>query len=156
MKIEGAKQVHYDSGPNMTPLVDIVMVILIFLMLAGSFEKDTHFLTSEATVQSKGGVGGVTPPPGFVPDEQLIVQVDPDPQYGFKVIAGDIRSAGDPRSLLAAFKRKREAYAAAGTPKEKIQVVLSPSGVIRYEHLAAVYEAALLADFVKVNFAKSH
>ena len=33
MKIQGAKKVHYDAGPNMTPLVDVVMVILIFLML---------------------------------------------------------------------------------------------------------------------------
>ena len=27
MKIPGTKRIHYDSGPNMTPLVDIVMVI---------------------------------------------------------------------------------------------------------------------------------
>ena len=27
MRIKGAKAVHYDSGPNMTPLVDVVMVI---------------------------------------------------------------------------------------------------------------------------------
>ena len=26
MKIKGAKQVHYDSGPNMTPLVDVVIL----------------------------------------------------------------------------------------------------------------------------------
>ena len=31
MKVSGAKQVHYDSGPNMTPLVDVVMVILMIL-----------------------------------------------------------------------------------------------------------------------------
>ena len=24
MKVQGAKKVHYDSGPNMTPLVDVV------------------------------------------------------------------------------------------------------------------------------------
>src|SRR6185295_15996911 len=46
MRLKGAKQVHYDSGPNMTPLVDIVMVILIFLMLAGSFGSSTQFLMS--------------------------------------------------------------------------------------------------------------
>ena len=40
MKMKGAKQVHYESGPNMIPLVDVVMVILIFLMLAGTFGGD--------------------------------------------------------------------------------------------------------------------
>ena len=46
MKIAGAKKVHYDSGPNMTPLVDVVMVILIFLMLCGSFGGMERYLVS--------------------------------------------------------------------------------------------------------------
>ena len=29
MRVQSANKVHYDSGPNMTPLVDIVMVILM-------------------------------------------------------------------------------------------------------------------------------
>jgi biopolymer transport protein ExbD len=32
MKLNSSKKGHYESGPNMTPLVDVVMVILIFLM----------------------------------------------------------------------------------------------------------------------------
>ena len=63
MKIKGAKKVHYDSGPNMTPLVDVVMVILIFLMLAGSFAGAEHYLVSNVPF-SKQGAGGGTPPPG--------------------------------------------------------------------------------------------
>ncbi len=156
MRIRGAKQVHYDSGPNMTPLVDVVMVILIFLMLAGSFGGVEHYLTSNIPIQAKGGVGGEPPPPGFIPDEQLLVSVDPDPQYGFRVVAGNIRVAGDAKSLEAAFVQKRQAYEATGTPASKIQVVLSPSGAIKYENLTAVYEAALKANFEKVGFAKSH
>src|SRR5476651_500867 len=54
MKVKGAKQVHYDAGPNMTPLVDVVMVILIFLMLAGSFAGTTRFIMSKAGVHQKG------------------------------------------------------------------------------------------------------
>src|SRR5580693_178767 len=58
MKISGAKKVHYDSGPNMTPLVDVVMVILIFLMLTGSFGGASHFLKASMPVgtQAKGNV----------------------------------------------------------------------------------------------------
>ena len=55
MRIGGAKKVHYDSGPNMTPLVDVVMVILIFLMLAGSFGGVEHYLTSNLPVKQNGG-----------------------------------------------------------------------------------------------------
>ena len=57
MKVEGAKKVHYDSGPNMTPLVDVVMVILIFLMLAGSFAGSTRFLMSKQGIHKTGSGG---------------------------------------------------------------------------------------------------
>jgi biopolymer transport protein ExbD len=155
MKIKGAKKVHYDSGPNMTPLVDVVMVILIFLMLAGSFGATSHYLTSNLPI-TKGGVGAVEPEPGKVPDEIFEVQIVSDPNYGFRVIAGDIKSAGrtpDRDWLSGQFAVKKQAYDAAGrTPGEAIQVVISPAGSVRYEHIALVYEAALKAQFKKVAF----
>src|SRR6187431_149579 len=83
MKVEGAKQVHYDSGPNMTPLVDVVMVILIFLMLAGSFGTTEHFLASKTPIHAKGGGG--EPDPNFVPPTMLDVQVD---EAGYFTMSG--------------------------------------------------------------------
>src|ERR1700748_2936752 len=61
MKIHGANQIHYDSGPNMTPLVDVVMVILIFLMLAGSFGASERYLMGDVPAAQKG-VGGKSDP----------------------------------------------------------------------------------------------
>ena len=48
---------RYDSGPNMTPLVDVVMVILIFLMLAGSFATGGWYLQSSMPIKESGGAG---------------------------------------------------------------------------------------------------
>ena len=75
MKMKGAKQVHYDSGPNMTPLVDVVMVILIFLMLAGSFGGDSNFMVSKQAIKKSGGQGRPLKP-GEVPDTPIEVRVD--------------------------------------------------------------------------------
>ena len=61
MRITGTKKVHYDSGPNMTPLVDVVMVILIFLMLCGSFGGLEHFLAS--SLPDGGGRRDLPPSP---------------------------------------------------------------------------------------------
>src|SRR5215208_4178825 len=61
MRLKGAKQVHYDSGPNMTPLVDVVMVILIFLMLAGSFGSTEHYMIGSADVRAAGPAPVVSP-----------------------------------------------------------------------------------------------
>src|SRR4028118_642974 len=93
MKLRAAKAVHYESGPNMTPLVDVVMVILIFLMLAGSFGSDAHYLTSNIPIKQSGGAQ-VEPKPGEEPDEIFELQILPDPTYGFRVVAGNINSQG--------------------------------------------------------------
>jgi biopolymer transport protein ExbD len=154
MKLRGAKKVHYDSGPNMTPLVDVVMVILIFLMMAGSFSQGGWFLQSSVPIKSKGGPQTAVPP-GFVPDEPLEVRID-NSADGFRVQAGDIRSAGDREQLKLALEQKAGQYQAAGTAKEKIQVVLMPGRNVKYESIVTVYEAALRAGFVKVGFATSH
>ena len=154
MKIKGAEKIHYDSGPNMTPLVDVVMVILIFLMMAGSFTQGGWFLQSTVPIKAKGGAQ-VQLPPGMVPDEPLEVRVD-NAADGFRVVAGDIRSSGDREQLKAAFAAKLEAFRAAGTSPEKVQVVLMTGRNVRYENIIAVYEAAQRAGFRKVGFATSH
>src|SRR4051794_34290957 len=75
MKIKGAKAVHYESGPNMTPLVDVVMVILIFLMLTGSFGAAAHFLPSSMPIKQTGH-GEIDPNKiPKIPDQQLEIAV---------------------------------------------------------------------------------
>src|SRR6201986_971875 len=109
MRIRGAKQVHYDSGPNMTPLVDVVMVILIFLMLAGSFGGAEHYLLS-TTPLTKGGVGNNKG--DLVPDDTtfMITVESPSPDR-FIAIAGDFRATELP-TLLAGLQRKLQQYEA--------------------------------------------
>ena len=154
MKIKGAEKIHYDSGPNMTPLVDVVMVILIFLMMCGSFSQGGWFLQSTVPIKAKGGPQ-IEVPPGFVPDEPLEVRID-NSSDGFRVLAGDVRSSGDKEQLRQALEQKRVQYERVGTPKEKVQVVLMPGRNVKYENIVAVYEAALRAGFSKVGFATSH
>src|SRR5208282_2257152 len=92
MKIQGAKKIHYDSGPNMTPLVDIVMVILIFLMLAGSFNQLEHYLVSDVPLQAKG-VGGAPPAGAVFPTKFTISVAQEGPMYILK--AGNFASLKD-------------------------------------------------------------
>src|SRR5205809_2960316 len=154
MKIRGAKKVHYDSGPNMTPLVDVVMVILIFLMLAGSFVGAEHFLVSNLPL-SQSGAGNVQVPPGFIPDEPIDIRVDSPTPDKFLATAGRIRT-DDVKALTAQLKGMRLALNQAGKDNDHIQVKIGPGKNVKYRFLVDVYEAALNAGYKKVAFATSH
>lgn len=155
MKIQGAKKIHYDSGPNMTPLVDVVMVILIFLMLAGSFVSAEHFLVSNLPVV-QSGAGGEQAPPAFIPDEPIDIRVDNNAVTGaFVARAGQIQTS-DIDALTTQLRAMRLKLNATGKSDDKIQVKIGPAKNVRYKDLVAVYEAALNAGYKKVAFATSH
>ncbi len=154
MKIRGAKKVHYDSGPNMTPLVDVVMVILIFLMLAGSFVGAEHYLKSNLPVTTTGP-GDSEVPPGFIPDEPLDIRVDSPTPDRFVATAGQIRT-DDINVLTAGLTQMRQRLNDAGKPDDQIQVKIGPGRGVKYKYLVAVYEAAMRAGFTKIAFATSH
>jgi len=156
MHIQGAKKVHYDSGPNMTPLVDVVMCLLIFLMMVGQFISAEHYLQTKIPF-TQSGARGTPPPPGTVPDEPLDIRVDPDPRdpAGFRARVGDL-VASDAATLAAGLKQRRAALLGTGIRDDKISVVISPGKNVKYKNLIAVYEAALTAQLKKISFATSH
>jgi biopolymer transport protein ExbD len=153
MKIKAAHAAHYESGPNMTPLVDIVMVILIFLMLTGRFGAQEHYLISTTPITSKG-VGGQPPPPGFVPDEPLELRVD-SPAPDRYVARADGVMASDLDTLSRQLTALRQRLNAAGKQTSGIQVIISPTRTARYSHLLDVYQAALAAEFTKIGFSQA-
>jgi biopolymer transport protein ExbD len=159
MKISGAKKVHYEAGPNMTPLVDVVMVILIFLMLAGSFGGETTFLMSKQGIKKSGGVGRPLKP-GEVPDTPLEVRVanlDPTGNNpGFVATGTGLRPTHDIDAVKSWFAGKRAAYNKAGTSNDKILVTLSPTRDVKYKYLIDVYQAAMQAGYEKIAFTTSH
>jgi biopolymer transport protein ExbD len=164
MRIQGAKKVHYDSGPNMTPLVDVVMVILIFLMLCGSFGGIEHFLASNMPVKEKGG--GPAPDakkPAFE-DIQVDVRVDAQSNSNaWTARFGDV-TTGDPGKLSAAFKTRFQQYASNGQTSEKLQVIINPNRFVKWKSLITVYQAALQAGQdvygqdakMKIGFSTAH
>lgn len=163
MKIGTSRKIHYDAGPNMTPLVDIVMVILIFLMLTGTFAVGEHYLQSNLPMTKRGA--GAPANPNVPQDEPLDIRVDSVTRPGSDGLSQDVWYAqAGPRvtvqnsraDLAAKLTRLHEELNKAGTPTSKIQVVISPGRATKYKHLIEVYEAALEAKFTKVAFAPAH
>jgi biopolymer transport protein ExbD len=157
MKIKGAKSIHYESGPNMTPLVDVVMVILIFLMLTGSFGAVAHFLPSSMPIKQTGH-GKIDPNKiPKVPDQQLEVYVQSRGQdiYVAKLSDGVEYFNGTAKSgktLVQALTEKRQAHQAGGKTADTLQVLLCPRLTTRMDHLMSVYEMAMKAECPKIGF----
>jgi biopolymer transport protein ExbD len=153
MRIQGAKKIHYDSGPNMTPLVDVVMVILIFLMLTGSFGAAAHFLPSNAPIRS-GGKGQIDPNEvPKIPDPQLdiyIATID-DGTYKARVGSGEEFFNGVSRAGKKLVDSLRELKAKQESP-DKLQVVLAPRLSTRYKHIIEVYQVCMEAECPKIGF----
>jgi biopolymer transport protein ExbD len=139
----------------MTPLVDVVMVILIFLMLAGSFERGGWFLQSSMPIKKEGG-GKTEVDPTKVPDQNLEIRVDNSGDGFVARIGGDVTVRGDRAQLKTALEGKREMFTKTDTNIDKVQVVLMPGRNVKYNNVILVYEAALRAGFKRVGFATSH
>ena len=154
MKLQTFKKIHFVSGPNLTPMVDVVMVILIFLMLAGSFTGVEHYLVSNLPI-SKSGAGSANLPPGYIPDEPIDIRVDSPTPDTFVATAGQVRT-GDIKTLTESLRRLRLNLNKAGKDDSHIQVKIGPGKNVKYRFLISVYEAALNAGYKKVAFATSH
>ena len=155
MKIKGAKQVHYDSGPNMTPLVDVVMVILIFLMLAGKFGGAEHYLVSNMPLEGIGGPG--TPGTEVSVNEPLEIRVDSPSRDRFMARDNGGRlNATSGEQLYGQLVKLQAQMVAAGKQVKDIQVKIAPGKQVRLEHVVAVQEAAMRAKFEKIGFTSSH
>jgi biopolymer transport protein ExbD len=136
----------------MTPLVDVVMVILIFLMLAGSFSVPNLLQAS---------LGRNNPPPPFtLPDQflapgPLYVQVDSTPEGALRARCGGqlFTNADDLRAHLALLARQ---YAAAGQSIREIPVLISPAAQVPFQMIVDVQSAITEAKFSKICFAPSH
>src|SRR5207245_65871 len=153
MKVQGAKKVHYDSGPNMTPLVDVVMVILIFLMLTGSFGLGEHYLASNLPIRATGG-GPADRPKSAFDDVQIDIRVDAQAgqaigQAVWTARFGDVVT-GSPEVLKQALENKFKVYQAQGQGADKLQVIINPNRFVKWRSLITVYQAALEAGFKKI------
>jgi biopolymer transport protein ExbD len=149
------KKVSYANGPNMTPMVDVVMVLLIFFMLGASFVGAEHFLKSNQSLTQAGINSGPTTGTDF--DEPLSIKVDGSPRDPDKFVARfEQYVSNDKDDLARKLAGMREALNRAGKKTEKIQVLINPGRNVQYRFLVEVYEAALDAEFTKISFTDAH
>jgi biopolymer transport protein ExbD len=123
---------HRDELPyiNMTPMVDILLVLIIFFMLASKFSEVDRKIT--VRVPEVAGAGALTPAP-----EKRVVQVDRD---------GNIML--DNRS--ATLEQLTNRLAAARSQNRDLGVLVRGDGAGRVQRLAEVLTACRQAGVAEM------
>jgi biopolymer transport protein ExbD len=138
-------------GPDLTPVVNIAMVVLVVFMLTASFVEPQLYMQSRVALMEKGGRAQL--PPDWTPPTSLpiLVNMDPSVPGSFNASIG-LDQAGDARGLEQVLRGRYDTFLAAGTDLEQVQVEISPQRHVIWQHLITVYEAAQRAGFTNITF----
>lgn len=139
-------------GPNMTPMVDIVMVILIFFMAGSAFIGPEWFLeVGMAKGEQATTVEADDPTPRSLelPKPRMVVRLHVAPD-GATVVTGLGLESAPIADLIG---RLRE-YGAAGAA-EGMRLVVEPDRAAPYQDVIRVYELCTRSGADEVSLAKS-
>ena len=130
----GMRSTRFESGPNMTPLVDIVMVILIFLMVTTTYQR---FAELQITLPEADA------DPAKERPREVNVGIDGQGRYLIDKTLFTWTNAG---ALADELKR------VAGTAKDPV-VIISADASATHQSVINVMEAARQAGLVHITFA---
>jgi biopolymer transport protein ExbD len=150
------KKMSVNVGPNMTPMVDIVMCILIFFMLTTSIAAPNLFLKSNTAAISKEGLGtmeGDTKLPAVRMTIKLARQAGETWVSAFdnplmvmdKIGAGDGAHPNNDKIFEILEARRK-------TISDEVQVLIAPDDKVPYQDVITIYDFCVKLKFKQVAF----
>lgn len=141
-------------GPNMTPMVDVVMVILVFFMASAAFVGSEWFLRAGVQQDTAAGPGQTSTQAAAPPDplaQRLEILMD--------------RAAGPdgPRTVVTAFELVQAPIDSLATrlramPKgdatSRLRMIVRPAANVPYQDVVRVHEAVYAAGIENVGLGK--
>jgi len=145
VKDHGLPPAHAEA-PNLAPMVDVVMVILIFFMLGTTFAVFEGVLPTQLPSQiGPGGAASVT----ILPTVRIALLEGDGGQCRIVVIGGPAAMPGF--EALAAFLRER--IAAGADPEGRVLIEAEPS--VAYQQVVSAMDACVRAGFGHIQFSVS-
>jgi biopolymer transport protein ExbD len=133
-----------ESIPNLAPMVDVVMVILIFFMLGTSFALREGELRTRLPSDVGPGQGAtVTPIPA--------VRIDLDTPDAGRSASIVVMGTQQVESFDALTAMMRDKIRAGADPTGRITLSAAPQ--VRYKYVIAAFDACARAGFTNIQFA---
>lgn len=131
-------------APNLAPMVDVVMVILVFFMLGARVAVEEGALPTELPSQvGPGGGASVT----IIPTIHIALLESPD-GHGCRIYIMDTQVPdGSFNTLRAVLQEKREEGA---NPDGRILIEASPN--VEYQYVISAMDACVGAGFANIQF----
>ena len=144
---KGPPQPHGSSIPNLAPLVDVIMVLLIFFMLGATFALNKEGVLQTELDQRSG------------PEKGEQIEINPSIRIGLEDVDNGAScniyvmdtALGDSFKELREFMDTRRMAGADVTNS----VVIGAQGSVRYKYIIAAFDSCVLAGFRNVQFAVS-
>jgi biopolymer transport protein ExbD len=134
-------------GPNMTPMVDVVMVILIFFMAFAAFMGNEWFLRAGIPGQSgRGKDASKLNDPNAPPPTQLKVVLDAD-AAGNTVVS----FLGFQRVSMEEFEKRINEFPRSEATRN-IQVLLAPTARVAYADVVRAHAACDAVGIYQVGY----
>lgn len=137
---DAASRAQIGAGPSMTPMVDVVLVILVFFMASAAFIGPEWLLGVSLPEESGEG----EPDPFAMPTPRFVVEIEPG-QDG-PVVTG-LGLEGTPLDALGA----RVTSLLGTVPADELVLILSPRDDVAYEAVVLAREVCEAAGAVKVG-----
>lgn len=131
------------AGPNMTPMVDVVLVILVFFMASTVILGPEFFLRAvlaEETPRDAAPAG----PDLSLPPAEFLIRLEPSPS-GTRATGLGLRGVGlaEMRAALAGLPGRLGST-------EELLITIAPADGVPYQDVVTIHEAALDAGFPNV------
>ena len=152
------KKMRVHVGPNMTPMVDVVMCILIFFMLGTTLATPEVFLKSNTAAIDKQGLGS----------EQGTQKL---PAVRMNIKLARVAVGGKPTTVVTAFNEAPLAMNGAEdadkglnqviealltkrrpTVSDEVQVLIVPDKDVPYQDVITIYDYCVKLGFKQVAF----
>ena len=131
-------------APNLAPMVDVVMVILVFFMLGARLAVEEGALPTELPSQiGPGGGASVT----IIPTIHIALLETPD-GHGCQIFIMDTQLPdGSFATLRAVLKKKQDDGA---NPDGRVLIEASPN--VEYQHVISAMDSCVGAGFANIQF----